>query len=461
MSSDTKTRSHRPGVLIVDDIPAFLEESASTLESSGVRSRVCDDPTRALEMIQRYRPRVLVTTLVMRAMGGFDVIRKVRGAGHRLPVVMITGHGTPASEREAARLGCSDYLNKPVAAAELVARVRRAIRLAEQGLDDAVRIGPMVTRDPAMRAVMDMVDTVADSNCRVLILGETGTGKQLVAQNIHGRGRRPKSPFVEVNCSAIPENLLESELFGHRRGAFTDAVKDRTGRFAAAGDGTIFLDEIGEMPLTLQAKLLHVLDDGKFTPVGGERAQRNKARVIAATNRDLGREVERGRFRSDLYYRLNVVAVRLPPLRDRPGDIPLLFDYFAERFTEGGATVTASDGALAVLQGYAWPGNIRELQNTVERLAVLQPGRVIEPSDLPARFFNQPDGLNEQDEAARLGGPWRSAKRRFEAAYVKRMIDREGGNLAAAARAAELDRAQFYRMAQRHGLLPTADRGGR
>ncbi|MEM6551705.1 MAG: sigma-54 dependent transcriptional regulator [Planctomycetota bacterium] len=449
--------------MIVDDIPAFLEESSSALEAAGVRSRVCNDPTQALEMIQRYRPRVLVTTLVMRAMGGFDVIRRVRGAGHRLPVVMITGHGTPASEREAARLGCCDYLNKPVAAAELVARVRRAIRLSEQGLDDAVRIGPMVTRDPAMRAVMDMVDTVADSNCRVLILGETGTGKQLVAQNIHGQGRSPASPFVEVNCSAIPENLLESELFGHRRGAFTDAVKDRIGRFAAAGDGTIFLDEIGEMPLTLQAKLLHVLDDGKFTPVGGERAQRNKARVIAATNRDLGQEVERGLFRSDLYYRLNVVAVRLPPLRDRPGDIPLLFDHFAERFTEGGVPVTASPAALAVLQGYGWPGNIRELQNTVERLAVLQPGRVIEPSDLPARFFNPPRAFGEEGagvEEARLGGPWRSAKRRFEAAYVKRMIDQAGGNLAAAARAAGLDRAQFYRMAQRHELLPAADRRG-
>lgn len=438
-------------ILIIDDVPAFLDEASAALSGAGLRTVRCDDPRRAAELVANKKPDVIITTLVMKHLGGFDVIRAIRGGGHRQPIVMVTGYGTPEGEREAARLGCCDYLTKPLEPAELVARVRRAVRLAEGWSDDAIRIGQMVTRDPGMRAVMQTVETVADSDCRVLVLGETGTGKQLVAQSLHARGRRAAEPFVGVNCSAIPENLLESELFGHRRGAFTDAHRDRTGRFSAAGKGTLFLDEIGEMPLSLQAKLLHVLDDGEFTPVGADKPLRSRARVIAATNRDLHEEVQRGRFRSDLYYRLNVVSVRLPPLRDRPTDVPVLIDRFVEEFTRDSEKIRLSNEAMEVLLAYAWPGNVRELQNTVERLAVMHAGEEIRPEHLPPRFFRQA----ESDAGGiDFSGPWRAARQRFEAAYVRRLIHHNGGNLAAAARSAGLDRAQFYRMAKRHDLLP-------
>jgi DNA-binding NtrC family response regulator len=288
----------------------------------------------------------------------------------------------------------------------------------------------------------------------VLILGETGTGKQLLAHAIHVASPRRDEPFVTVNCAAIPDNLLESELFGHERGAFTDAYTRRIGRFEHAGRGTIFLDEIGEMPLALQAKLLHVLEDNTFTPVGSTQAMTSQARVIAATHRDLLGEIQRGQFRADLYYRLNVVPIHLPALRERPTDIPTLINYFIERFekTDQIPPIQITAQAMHLLQTYHWPGNIRELQNLVERLMVLNSGSTIHPTKLPFRIqHNTPD---KQDNTLLFHGPFRTAKHQFESAYCHYVIQLAQGNMAQAAKIAEMDRGQFYRMAKRYGVLP-------
>lgn len=436
-------------VLIVDDIPSFLAETSAMLRETGYEPLTCNDPRLAAGRVSSDQPDLLVTTLVMKHLDGFGVIRRVRGQGSQLPIITITGYGSEQAEREAIRLGCRDYLNKPIAAAELALRVGRVLEQTDQTAD-TLRLGRMVSADPAMRSIVDTVDRVAASRSRVLILGETGTGKQLIAQGIHARSPQADEPFVEVNCAAIPENLLESELFGHRRGAFTDASSDRVGRFEQAGDGTIFLDEIGEMPMGLQAKLLQVLENGHYTRLGDVKTRHSTARVIAATNRDLQEEAEKGRFRTDLYYRLNVVALTVPALRDRAGDIPLLVNHFIQQFSHHTPPITITDEVTRAMRAYHWPGNVRELQNMIERLAVLKPGEEIRLEHLPSRLYM--NGSAGAPGQTLLEGSFHDAKRRFEYAYAEHAIRSAGGNFAAAARTAGLDRSQFYRLAQRHGL---------
>ena len=437
-------------VLIVDDIPSFLEDVSHTIESAGLLPIPCDDPRNAPALLAEHQPAAMITTLVMREMGGFDLIRRVRGEGASIPIIMVTGYGSAESEREAVRLGCWDYLNKPVDKRELVSRVRRACRHAEPRKPGTHQLGRMVSADASMKSVMQTVEKIAPSRCRVLILGETGTGKQLLAQAIHEKSDRAPQPFVEVNCAAIPENLLESELFGHRRGAFTDASRDRIGRFEQAGEGTIFLDEIGEMPLGLQAKLLHVLEDGQYQRVGDENVRFSNARVIAATNRHLLRDVEAGRFRSDLFYRLNVVSIHLPALRERPGDIPLLIQHFMEMHAAEGSAFRIDPDAMVRLEQYLWPGNVRELQNVIERFAALKHDEYVKVEDLPPRILGEKNAGGATGHL--LDGPYRKAKQRFEHAYLEQCIRAAEGNFAAAAREAGLDRGQFFRMARRHGL---------
>ncbi len=437
-------------ILVVDDVTAFLAEARGALEAADYEAVTCSDPRRAAEIVGRDTPALMITTLVMKHLGGIDVIRQVRGAGHTLPIMMITGYGSQESEREAMRLGCIDYLTKPVSREELVTRARRALSEPPALPGRPVGIEKMVTAHAAMASVIDMIARVSESRCRVLILGETGTGKQLLAKGVHAGSAFAAEPFVEVNCAAIPENLLESELFGHRKGAFTDATRDRIGRFEEAGAGTLFLDEIGEMPLGLQAKVLHVLENGQFTPVGGDKPRQSRARVVAATNRDLLRATEDGKFRSDLYYRLNVVSITVPPLRERTEDVPLLIEHFSRKFAEHAKPVTFTDEAMDLLRGYDWPGNVRELQNLIERLAVLQPGQEIGTRDLPARLTDP--AASDLSDASLLKGRYAEAKHRFESAYLERAIRLSDGNLAAAARQAGLDRGQFYRLAKRYGL---------
>jgi DNA-binding NtrC family response regulator len=441
-------------ILIVDDIHDFLTQTSATLQAHGYQTVTCDDPRMAEPRLQHGHFDLLITTLVMREMGGFDLIRKVRGNGHTLPIVMITGYGSDEASVEAIRLGCSDYLAKPVDSDELVSRVRRVLYQHHHDHGAVLQLDQMVSSDRIMTEIFQTAQRIAKTNSRVLILGETGTGKQLLAHAIHSASPRHKHPFVTVNCAAIPENLLESEFFGHERGAFTDAYTRRMGRFEQAGEGTIFLDEIGEMPLSLQSKLLHVLENKEFSPVGSQDVMQSNARVLAATHRDLLREVQKGQFRADLYYRLNVVPIHLPALRERPMDIPTLMEHFVDRYSKAERIepVRFTAQTIHLFQSYHWPGNIRELQNLVERFMVLHAGKTIRPADLPGRI--QSNSQEDWPETVILQGPFQTAKYHFEKAYVRYVIQLAQGNLAQAAKIAEMDRSQFYRMVKRCDALP-------
>jgi DNA-binding NtrC family response regulator len=444
-------------VLVVDDVPSFLQEMRGVLKAHCGEVTICTSPLRALRRIKADTPDLLITTLVMRELGGFEVIRRVRGLGLSIPIVMITGYGNEKTAIEATRLGVSDYLEKPVEPDELRARLEKIFAAQDRPASaEATRVPQMVSEDPAMKAIFDMVGAVAKSDSRVLILGETGTGKQLIAQAIHEKSPRRGQPFVEVNCAAIPENLLESELFGHERGSFTGATERRTGRFEEAGAGTLFLDEIGETSFTVQSKLLRVLQSGKFNRVGGGQTFQSRARVIAATNRDLQKEAEAGRFRADLFYRLHVITLTLPPLRRRSGDVPLLVEHFLRHFRgPRGLPKGFTEDAMRQLQRYGWPGNVRELEHLVERFAVLHNKPWIEPADLPEKILRETGGLSARAGIATeslLQGTLSAARAAFEKAYLGESLKQARGNMAEGARRAGLDRSHYFRLVRRHGL---------
>ena len=444
-------------ILVVDDIPSFCQEVRGYLKDHCRQVTICTSPLRALRRLKTEEPDLFITTLMMRELGGFEVIRRARGQGSTLPIVMITGYGNEKTPIEAMRLGCSDYIEKPIKAEELRARLEKILSAQQQPTiaSEAAQATLMISEDPAMRAVFETIGAVAKSDSRVLILGETGTGKQLVAQAIHEKSPRRAKAFVEVNCAAIPENLLESELFGHERGAFTGATERRTGRFEEAHEGTLFLDEIGEMSFTVQSKLLRVLQSGRFNRVGGSATLQSNARVIAATNRDLQKEVEAGRFRADLFYRLHVITLTLPPLRRRSGDVPLLAQHFLRGF-RGSRDVPRSiaEDALRRMQHYSWPGNIRELEHLMERFAVLHDRPSIELPDLPEKIVREAGEASRSGPESLLQGDYATARAAFEKAYVRETLKASRGNMAEAARRAGLDRSHYFRLVRRQAIDP-------
>jgi DNA-binding NtrC family response regulator len=447
-------RTHIPHVLVVDDIPDFVDRIKDILTAIGLRVTGQHSPLQAIKDTRKNKYDLLITTLVMRELGGLELIRAVRQHGSTVPIMMITGFGSEQAAIEATRLGAIDFLNKPVSSTELVARVNRIIQPQESSLNVPPPAGveDFITTDPAMLSILETVETVAPTKSRVLITGETGTGKQLIARAIHRLSPRRKEPFIDLNCAAIPDSLLESELFGHERGAFTGADRKRIGRFEEAGAGTLFLDEIGEMGFNVQAKLLKVLQDGKFNRVGGTDAFQSQARVIAATNRNLETEAAAGKFRTDLFYRLQVVTIHIPPLRKRPGDIPLLAEHFLEQFSAENPSRRFSPAARDALMRYDWPGNVRELENLVERVAILHKGNVVDVDSLPDRIVQRSQGLTQIREI--YDGPFEEAKRRFEQEYVAGTLIKCAGNMAAAARLAGMDRSQFFRMVKRLNVTP-------
>jgi DNA-binding NtrC family response regulator len=446
-------RGSNAHILVVDDVPDFVDRLTDILAASGLRVTSRLSPLQAIKDIKRTRFDLLITTLVMKELGGLELIRKVRDQGSAVPIMMITGYGSEQAAMEATRLGAADFLNKPVSSTELIARVRRIIDPEQSQLsvtqDDE---DDLITTDPAMLSIMETVETVAPTKSRVLITGETGTGKQLIARAIHRLSTRRGQPFVELNCAAVPDSLMESELFGHERGAFTGADRRRIGRFEEAASGTIFLDEIGELGFNVQAKLLKVLQDGNFSRVGGSAQLKSDARVITATNRNLEAEAEKGRFRADLFYRLHVVTVHLPPLRKRPGDVLPLAEHFLQKFNSGNASRRFSMAAREALVRYDWPGNVRELENLIERVAVMHRGNVIDIDALPDRIVQRTGGTAMPRNI--YEGTFDRAKERFEQDYISFALQKCSGNMAAAARMAGMDRSQFFRMVKRHSLLP-------
>lgn len=379
-------------VLVVDDEPSNRASLEKIFEKEGLRVLTAEGAKRALELLRTHRVHVVLTDLMMPGPDGVELLRAVKELSPSTVVVLMTAYGTVETAVTAMREGAYDFVEKPLKRANIVRTVKKAIEhgslVAEnRQLKDEIRAlteREIVGQSPVLRAVLDVALQAAPSSANVLILGESGTGKELIARYIHAQSTRRSRPFVAVNCAAIPEGILEAELFGHERGAFTGAVGRKDGRFQKARGGTLFLDEVGEIPPAVQVKLLRVLQEGEYEPLGGT-TQKAEARLVAATNRDLAAEVEAGRFREDLYYRLNVIALTAPPLRSRREDIPLLVDHFLGVYCKKNTRprLEVRREVLEKLMSYGWPGNVRQLENVMERAAVLCRTNELLLTDLP------------------------------------------------------------------------------
>ncbi|RYZ07820.1 MAG: sigma-54-dependent Fis family transcriptional regulator [Myxococcales bacterium] len=379
-------------VLVVDDEPSNQTSLAKIFQREGMRVFTADGARSALEVARKHKVQVVLTDLMMPGTNGVELMRALKEVSPDTETVLMTAYGTVETAVQAMREGAYDFVEKPLKRMTIVKSVRKAAErqsLVAENRSLKKELKLLTTREivgqsPALRRVLDVATQAAPSSATVLILGESGTGKELLARYIHGKSSRADGPFVAVNCAAIPESILEAELFGHERGAFTGAVSKREGRFARARGGTLFLDEIGELSPAVQVKILRVLQEGEYEPVGGHTV-RADARIVAATNKDLVAEVEAGRFREDLYYRLNVIAITAPPLRARREDIPLLVDHFLGIYCKknGRARLTVPPEVLQKLSDYPWPGNVRELENVIERAAVLCRSDGLALSDLP------------------------------------------------------------------------------
>jgi nitrogen regulation protein NR(I) len=391
--------AHVPRVLIVDDEANLRKVLAATLKREGYEVATANDGEAAVADLEENTADVVVTDLVMPRRDGLSLLRWVLANQPEIPVIVITAHGTIDSAVEALKLGAFDYVTKPFEQEELKRAIAKATRTRQLGaasvVSDEKGRAQMVGESPAMKRVLDLIEKVADSPSTVLITGESGTGKELVAHRLHDLSSRKGRPLIKVNLAALPKDLIESELFGYEKGAFTGAATAKPGRFELADGGTLFLDEIGEIPSEIQVKLLRVLQEGEFERVGGIRTQRVDVRLIAATNRDLKKDIEAGKFREDLFYRLNVVPIELPPLRERRSDIPVLVDHFRQKYNTRlkRKVESVEPRAMELLTSYPWPGNIRELENFLERLVLFSDGPVLKESELPAEFKERATGV--------------------------------------------------------------------
>jgi two-component system, NtrC family, response regulator AtoC len=447
-------------VLIVDDDQNLCEMLAATLTRRGFDAEWVLDGQSAFARVRTGDYDVVVADLNMRGMTGIALCERIVAERPDVPVVVITAFGSLDTAIAAIRAGAYDFITKPFDNAAIALALERAVqhralrrevRLLREEVRSIGRFGDLIGESPAMREVTELLGRIAETDTPVLITGESGTGKEIVARALHGRGSRAAGPFVAVNCAAIPENLIESELFGHMRGAFTDARATRQGLFQQAHGGTLFLDEVGEIPLALQAKLLRVLQERRVRAVGSDHETPFDARIIAATNRDLEQAVEDKRFREDLYYRLNVIRVELPPLRARGADVLLLAQHFLEGFARrmNKAVIGISPPAAEKIAAYAWPGNVRELQNCVERAVALTHFDRIAVEDLPdtVRSYRRSHVLVAADDPEEL-----VTMDEVERRYVLRVLEATGGNKKAAAKVLGFDRRTLYRKLERWGL---------
>jgi two-component system response regulator HydG len=452
--------SVRTRVLVVDDDAEMCALLVSGLGRRGFTALSRQDAMGALQVLEREEVDVLVTDLNMPGVNGLELCRRALALRPDVPVIVVTAFGSLETAIGGIRAGAWDFVTKPFELDTLTLALSRAarhralsveVRRLRRAVASADRLEEMIGASPAMAHLFDLVGRAAESDATVLITGETGTGKELVARALHRRGKRPAGPFVAVNCAAMPEALLESELFGHVRGAFTDARAPRTGLFAQAHGGTLFLDEIGELPLALQPKLLRALQERVVRPLGAEREQPFDARIVAATNRDLAAAVEEGRFREDLYYRIDVVHLEVPPLRARGGDALLLAQHFLERLAarSGKCVSGLSRAAAERLLAYSWPGNVRELLNCMERAVALTRFDQVMFDDLPERLrvWTPRQVVVATDDPSELP-PLETVERN----YILRVLDAVGGNKTEAARVLGLDRKTLYRKLERYGV---------
>jgi two-component system, NtrC family, nitrogen regulation response regulator NtrX len=453
----------KPVILIVDDEPGVRSSLSGVLRDEGYSVEAVSSGEACLERVTRSPVDLIVLDVWMPGMDGLATLARLRERQVDAQVVLISGHGNIESAVKAIKLGAFDFVEKPLSLDKTVLVVRNALRqrvleTENRALREQVdRTRTMVGESQAMRQLREQVAMAAPSNGRVLIYGENGTGKELVARTVHALSRRRNGPFVEVNCAAIPEELIESELFGHVRGAFTGAVADRRGKFEMADGGTIFLDEIADMSLKTQAKVLRVLQEQTMEQVGGTARIKVDARVLAATNKDLQAEIRAGNFREDLYFRRSVIPVFVPPLRDRREDIPLLADHFMTEFAReyGRRPKRFDGGAVGTLQHYAWPGNVRELRNVIERLVIMVPGDTITADDLAFLGSVVPadGGAPPSVAAGRL--TLHEARERFERDLILRTLAEQQGNMSRTAEVLGVERSNLYRKMRAFGIAPS------
>jgi two-component system NtrC family response regulator len=454
-----------PKILIIDDDTSLRRVLEYNLQEAGYAVGTAASGEEGLQLFDEVSPALVITDMKMPGMDGMQVLNEIKERSPETLVIMITAFGTVDIAVEAMKAGAYDYITKPFNRDELRLTVAKALQFSgltvenkrlKSDLADRADFSAMVGSSPAMEKVFQIVRKVADTEASVLITGESGTGKELIARSIHALSGRSNGPFIAINCAAIPRDLLESELFGHVKGAFTGAIKDKTGKFALADGGTIFLDEVGELPLELQPKLLRALQERTIEPVGGTKEQRLDVRVVAATNLDIEKSIADGSFREDLYYRLAVIPVHLPPLRQRRDDIPLLLRHFCSK--HGADNVIFDKQSLATLTGYAWPGNVRELENLVERLLIMRNSDTITTDDLPDKIRNNCFGqgtvtlsgnvINLPDEGYSL--------EQLEREVVVQALERNEWNQTAAARFLRIPRhTLIYRM-EKYEIDPPA-----
>ncbi len=450
----------KPTVLIVDDEAGVRSALSGVLRDEGYAVDAVESGEACLDRVMRAPYDVIVLDIWLPGIDGLATLARLRERRVDAPVVMISGHGNIESAVRAIKMGAFDFVEKPLSLEKTVLVVGNAVRQRQLEAENRAlrahvdRRLTMVGESYVMAQLREQVAMAAPTNGRVLIFGENGTGKELVARSIHTLSRRRSGAFVEVNCAAIPEELIESELFGHVKGAFTGAVSDRRGKFEVADGGTLFLDEIGDMSLKTQAKVLRALQEQIVEPVGGTGSVKVDVRILAATNKDLPAEIRAGRFRDDLYFRLNVIPIFVPPLRDRESDIPLLAEHFmAELAREYGKRPKRLDpGAATGLRSYRWPGNVRELRNVIERLIIMVPGDTIALNDL-AFLDGMP--IAAPHEEAGLQEPLHEARERFERDYILRALAAQQGNISRTAEVLGVERSNLYRKMRAFGIAPT------
>lgn len=433
-------------LLVIDDVPELLKEIKALLKPHFAVS-VCGSPKRGIAQALKSKPDIVMTALMMKEMGGMEVIRQLRTENFTGKIVLITRFGDASTAFEATRLGADDYITRPIFPPELVSRIRRVA-----GLDLAGESGQLATlqdsvysANPRMLAMLELAQLAANSDTHILIIGETGVGKENLARAVHRMSSRFGRPFVTLNCAAINPERIDAELFGSEsRGG-----SERHGRVHAADNGTLYIDQINEIPLSTQEKILHAMQRGVYVRPGGHSTSAFPPRVIASTNRDLGAEIRRGNFRSDLFYCLSVVTLNVPPLRDRPDDIPLLAGHLLKKFVRPGRSPRRfSSSALALLCRYPWPGNVSEFQNLVERISVGSKREIIEVDELPEHIKTNPPATEDATPTAPGSSTFRQAKKLFEREYFKNVLTIAEGSFAAAARIAGMERTAFYRKAK-------------
>jgi two-component system nitrogen regulation response regulator NtrX len=448
-------------ILIIDDEQSIRESLTGILQDEGFTPFSVESGETALERVSEEKPDLILLDIWMPGMDGMETLTRIREIYPDQLVVMMSGHGTIETAVKATKLGAYDFIEKPLSIEKLLLCIQNAVKVGQlvaENRELKAQIGKeheMIGSSKPINELKQQIKIAAPTSGWILITGENGTGKELVARAIHYGSKRHDKPFVEVNCAAIPEELIESELFGHEKGSFTGATTQRRGKFDQAHNGTLFLDEIGDMSLKTQAKVLRILQERKFERVGGNKTIEVDVRVIAATNKDLEKEITEGSFREDLYYRLNVIPFYVPPLRERKADISRLATHFLQYFCskESRETKTFDDESMQAITDYAWPGNVRELKNLIERLAIMTPGNTITRSQLPQAISNGRHSVAKDQSSTHLrSNTFRTAKEEFEKEFLIQKLDENDWNISRTAEAVEIERSNLHRKIKAYGI---------